>query len=60
MSPVTVPEARTMPNLLQRNLDSDQIRWEGTVGAVEGVALEGGFEGMEAEIVAESGSVKTG
>jgi hypothetical protein len=49
-----------MPNLLQRNLDSDQIRWEGTVGAVEGVALEGGFEGMEAEIVAESGSVKTG
>jgi hypothetical protein len=47
-----------MPSLLRRNLGSDQIRREETVGAVEveGVVREEGFADMEGEIGAKSGA----
>jgi hypothetical protein len=55
VSPVIVPGVRIMPSLLLRDSDSDQFRLEEIVGAVEEVAREEGFVGMEVEFEAESG-----
>ena len=61
MSPVIVPEVRTMPSLSQRKLNSDQIRRGGAVeGEEPGGVLAGTVGVIEAEEQAQSGSIEGG